>query len=601
MFPEITNFKNAVKFMNFESELKKIFGEDYETFCERFGIKKDLAKISEFSGKFSKKINILIIYNEENISEIFKDMNYEIQNYSVEDIILIYKYFSGLKEITEEKPKNLLKNISSSLQYGSYENNNKFLQIIDFLKSGNLRDNVGSLTEKLNLPDINKSYSIENENIMINFYDGFYFEAVKNSEKYDYVFIEENIFLKDFRKNDIFYFKDKYSVFTTINNNISKIIDEKIIQPKTNILSVIDNVISILEEEKDNKNDFYGNKIILKNFERIKKNITEELHELRNSMRILVLEDKTISNTLSENIRAAIKKVDKKDIDTFFKKNQIGTSTPLLAIESQFRQSIFLDYNKKFNNIILNITRDFAKQVDGKIKNIFMKNLLPVTSDEKISNYVTKFIYEITQNNAINEKSLLPLLKRFSSGLFEILLNSSFGYKERIDSYNIFKEDIILISYFYGRDEHDESKFNVPFSLILSHEDYNNKLNNNFVSKLINRLGSYSDKEIYDEVVKNIEPPKDIEEIYDNINKDIEILNELIIKGVLKAINMESVLNTLTNDLINAIIESIGNEKYLEFFSEIFKKKNEDEKIDFKVDSDSLKNFISEYREKICS
>ncbi|HOO75361.1 MAG TPA: hypothetical protein PLS66_08700, partial [Tepiditoga sp.] len=357
-----------------------------------------------------------------------------------------------------------------------------------------------------------------------------------------------------------------------------------------------DNVISILEEEKDNKNDFYGNKIILKNFERIKKNITEELHELRNSMRILVLEDKTISNTLSENIRAAIKKVDKKDIDTFFKKNQIGTSTPLLAIESQFRQSIFLDYNKKFNNIILNITRDFAKQVDGKIKNIFMKNLLPVTSDEKISNYVTKFIYEITQNNAINEKSLLPLLKRFSSGLFEILLNSSFGYKERIDSYNIFKEDIILISYFYGRDEHDESKFNVPFSLILSHEDYNNKLNNNFVSKLINRLGSYSDKEIYDEVVKNIEPPKDIEEIYANINKDIEILNELIIKGVLKAINMESVLNTLTNDLINAIIESMGNEKYLEFFSEIFKKKNEDEKIDFKVDSDSLKNFISEYR-----
>jgi len=596
MFPEITNFKNAVKFMNFESELKKIFGEDYETFCERFGIKKDLAKISEFSGKFSKKINILIIYNEENISEIFKDMNYEIQNYSVEDIILIYKYFSGLKEITEEKPKNLLKNISSSLQYGSYENNNKFLQIIDFLKSGNLRDNVGSLTEKLNLPDINKSYSIENENILINFYDGFYFEAVKNSEKYDYVFIEENIALKDFRKTDIFYFKDKYSVFTTMNNNISKIIDEKIIQPKTNILSVIDNVISILEEEKDNKNDFYGNKIILKNFERIKKNITEELHELRNSMRILVLEDKTISNTLSENIRAAIKKVDKKDIDTFFKKNQIGTSTPLLAIESQFRQSIFLDYNKKFNNIILNITRDFAKQVDGKIKNIFMKNLLPVTSDEKISNYVTKFIYEITQNNAINEKSLLPLLKRFSSGLFEILLNSSFGYKERIDSYNIFKEDIILISYFYGRDEHDESKFNVPFSLILSHEDYNNKLNNNFVSKLINRLGSYSDKEIYDEVVKNIEPPKDIEEIYANINKDIEILNELIIKGVLKAINMESVLNTLTNDLINAIIESMGNEKYLEFFSEIFKKKNEDEKIDFKVDSDSLKNFISEYR-----
>ena len=346
--------------------------------------------------------------------------------------------------------------------------------------------------------------------------------------------------------------------FSEFNTRLKEIFEHDALE----VLNTVVNKISheskaFLQEFKLNYNPIIDAKrkrtdefaLVDKKWKEIQKLLREELFEQKNIIKETKYDlDTSIKNQVNENW---ISKISEK-VDDYVKNEIIkgtdGRNNNISAskINDRVREVIY----KESLKLIIKISTDTIENNSGteekELFEILRKNIL--NKNENLERNLKNILFEITNDYKYETNSYKPLIHRFLNNIFEVIILHRINDKleGRGKSFNDNRANIEGLLYITETDDDTKSLFEQDLIQTILIQRKNIKLPNS--TNPLNELLNHAKVSI------------EINEVKDEIVRDLENLKEIFNDIILKAIQIETPFKDSLQDQIQAILNDIDSD-----------------------------------------
>ncbi len=370
----------------------------------------------------------------------------------------------------------------------------------------------------------------------------------------------------------------------------------------------------IISENIENKK--FQNQYVLHSryYNKFKNSIENKLNELNYELKQNEESyKKEIVDKLTKIIYSDLSNISNEDIEKLIKTDNTTTQSTLFeSINMKLREKLYNNYITKFQNKTVDVISNIADAVNSKIKEAVLSSMELTKNNqyyEEIESELNKFIEKNTSSVAYDKKMLVPLIERFSRGLFDVMILNPLKSSDRIAKFNDYKNDFYSLTIFDSFIP-NQPLFTQPLiKLILAQKEkltletvtnkitdfakeigeiidiedikewYNliekgnvdidvliNKAKNKYSlvktnlfrvidSQLENYFSGINEELFFKSITANSKNPSNNNELINEINKDIENLKKILTTVILKAISLEKPFISIMNKQILTLRE----------------------------------------------
>ena len=321
---------------------------------------------------------------------------------------------------------------------------------------------------------------------------------------------------------------------------------------------------------------------------KIKDSLVKNLNSLREDLIKKILKEKYFSLKLVSLIDTSIKPITMEKVDEFVGRATDSTTGEINvdALNIEVRKELNRDFFDAFKGMVLNIANEKCKEIEQKI----LDNLLlsfNVNKDNPYFNEIKNSMFEeiykpLIKNHEYNESSFVQLIERFSRDLFDVLILSPLRSNARYDKFIEAKSRFYSLAIFYEKDYYPSGyAYTQPLINIILTQGRGSWPKS--TAEYIKWLFAITDPEnaYLEKLRSNIESIESLKnsekkELYfQEINKDITFLNELLKECVINAIQLEIPFNSTMTAQIDAIKDAAdkdNSDKFKSTFGKYFPK-----------------------------
>lgn len=289
--------------------------------------------------------------------------------------------------------------------------------------------------------------------------------------------------------------------------------------------------------------------LVDKKWKEIQKSLREELFKQKNTIKETKYDlDTSIKNQVNENW---ISKISEK-VDDYVKNEIIkgtdGRNNNISAskINDRVREVIYKESLKLIIKISTDTIEDNSGTEEKELFEILRKNIL--NKNENLEKNLRNILLEITNDYKYETNSYKPLIHRFLNNIFEVIILHRINDKleGRGKSFNDNRANIEGLLYITEIDDDTKSLFEQDLIQTILIQQKNIKLPNS-----INPLN---------ELLNHAKVSIEINEVKDEIVRDLENLKEIFNDIILKAIQIETPFKDSLQDQIQAILNDIDSD-----------------------------------------
>jgi ribosome-binding ATPase YchF (GTP1/OBG family) len=382
--------------------------------------------------------------------------------------------------------------------------------------------------------------------------------------------------------------------------------------------------------------DYVSNKLFLNIIRNADRTIDDELANLDHDVHRDITEHGYFTSKLKDKIDKSFSNIDMSTLEKVSREINVTArkSESPNEINQETRNRLNIEFREKFKNIVVNIADEKAKEIENKIKNIFINSFGLKKNNpyyKEIEEATRKLIDNFTYEVSYNQKSFVHLIERFSRDLFDTLIKKPFATIDRKKAFLAAEDDFYsLAMYYYTID--NEPNFTQPLiSIVLAHKgkeltytqakiesilrDFFESSDENFnseyisetakfihskkisVEQFINKLQDkmngkdgdnsaiisfvdeisggvgFRDKDTYiDNLLRGLQPAETLKDVLDEINTDIDFLRDLLKHAVIKAISLEVPFVSTINNQIRTLQDKKSSDEFIDFLAEYVKR-----------------------------
>lgn len=333
--------------------------------------------------------------------------------------------------------------------------------------------------------------------------------------------------------------KDALEVLNTIVNKISH-------EAKAFLQTFKLNYNPIIDAKRKRTDEFA---LVDKKWKEIQRLLREELFEQKNIIKETKYDlDASIKNQVNENW---ISKISEK-VDEYIKNEIIkgtdGRNSNISAskINDRVREVIYKESLKLIIKISTDTIEDNSGMEEKELFGILRKNVL--NKNENLEKNLKNILFEITNDYKYETNSYKPLIHRFLNNIFEVIILHRINDKleGRGKSFNDNRANIEGLLYITEIDDDTKSLFEQDLIQAILIQQKNIKLSNS--TNPLNELLNHAKVSI------------EINEVKNEIVRDLENLKEIFNDIILKAIQIETPFKDSLQDQIQAILNDIDND-----------------------------------------
>jgi GTPase SAR1 family protein len=382
--------------------------------------------------------------------------------------------------------------------------------------------------------------------------------------------------------------------------------------------------------------DYLSNKLflnIIRNADRI---IDDELANLDHDVHRDITEHGYFTSKLRDKIDKSFQNIDMDTLEKVSREINVTArkSESPNEINQETRNRLNIQFREKFKNIVINIADEKAREIENKIKTIFIDSFGLKKNNpyyKEIEDATKKLIDNFTYEVSYNQKSFVHLIERFSRDLFDTLIKKPFATIDRKKAFLAAEYDFYSLAMYYHTIE-NEPNFTQPLvSIVLAHKGkeltytqpkietilreffegnneefnpeyisetskfiYDKKISvSQFIKKLQDRINGkdsdgsaivsfiddvsggvgFRDKDTYiDNLLKDLKPSETLQEVLEEINTDIDFLRDLLKHAVINAISLEVPFVSTINNQIRTLQDKKSSDEFIDFLAEYVKR-----------------------------
>ena len=380
-------------------------------------------------------------------------------------------------------------------------------------------------------------------------------------------------------------------------NERFEILKRKIDANKRELKEVLDEILNEFETDFDpNFAENEKNKIIRTTTKNIENLLEKNLKKLKAELKEEILNEKYFSKKFKEEVQNSkyFEEITEDDI----KNSQILTDEsstldiPIEKMNHAIRNELHKRFLKEFSSLIKYMTDEKSKDVQLRILRVFTSSILNNVNNsifDEIEKESEKLIQKITNDISHNDGRFTYLIERFSRNIFDILISYPLYSNDRKDKFKKAAKEFEYLDRYY------EGSNGALIEMILTGEKTSQmesllKIANRILSLSSKPVGFTNIKELskqmvnminndtsfnIDEILKDKERSQTQKEVLDEINKDIENLRDILENAVTPAINLEFAFFNSIDKQIKLLIDAVNintNNKNFQIFNDFISK-----------------------------